>query len=391
MKTNKLLLSLTGTLAALSMNAMAADSIKVGFLTTLSGPASAPGIDQSDAFKLALKMLGGKLGGLPAEMISVDDQFSPDAAKQGADRLLRRDKIDVLTGVIYSNVLLAVTPAAIANKTIVLSSNAGPASIAGQDCSPYFFSVSWQNDAPHEAGGKYMLDKGYKRVALIAPNYPAGKDAATGFKRFYKNDLALEIYPKLGQLDFAAEIAQVRAANVDAIYYFLPGGMGVNFTKQYSASGMDPKIVRVFQGYDADQQMLTIGDLINGVVNTGQWSSDMDNAANKLFVSEFTKAYGRVPSTYASQAWDAAYLLDAAVRNVGGKIEDRDAFIAAIKEAKGFNSVRGEFRFGRNHFPIQTQYARVVTKMPDGKYLNKLVGPVLKDHSDAYIGQCAMK
>jgi len=183
----------------------------------------------------------------------------------------------------------------------------------------------------------------------------------------------------------------LRAANVDAIYYFLPGGMGVNFTKQYSASGMDPKIVRVFQGYDADQQMLTVGDLINGIVNTGQWSSDMDNEANKLFVSEFTKTYGRVPSTYASQAWDAAYLLDAAVRNVGGKIEDREAFIAAIKEAKGFKSVRGDFKFARNHFPIQNQYARVVTKMPDGKYLNKMVGPVLKDHSDAYIGECAMK
>jgi branched-chain amino acid transport system substrate-binding protein len=382
---------LLAALAMMSAQVQAADNIKVGVLTTLSGPASAPGIDQRDAINLAMKLLGNKLGGLPAELITVDDQFSPDAAKQAADRLLRRDKIDVLTGVIYSNVLLAVVPSAIANKTIVVSSNAGPAAIAGKECSPYFFSASWQNDATHEAAGKYMTDKGYKRVALIAPNYPAGKDSAAGFKRFFKGELVAEMYPKLGQLDFAAEIAQVRAAGVDAIYYFLPGGMGVNFTKQYAAAGMSTKIARVFQAYDADQQMLTIGELIEGVVNTGQWSSDMDNEANKRFVTEFTKAYGRMPSMYASQAWDVVGLLDVAVRNVGGKIEDREAFIAAIQAAKGFKSVRGDFRFGRNQFPIQNQYARVVTKGADGKYQNRMVGQVMKDHGDAYIGECAMK
>lgn len=378
-------------LAACCAPAMAASSIKVGFMSTLSGPASAPGIDQRDAFVLALKLMGDKLGGLPAEVIQVDDQFSPDAAKQGADRLLRRDKIDVLTGINYSNVMLAVQPAATANKTVIVSSNAGPAQLAGKECTPYFFSASWQNDAPHEAAGKYMTDKGYKKVALIAPNYPAGKDAAAGFKRFYKTPVAVELYPKLGQLDFAAEIAQIRAAGVDGIFYFLPGGMGVNFAKQYASSGMDPKIARVFQSYDADQQMLTVGDLINGVVNMGQWSYDMNNAANKRFVAEFIKAYNRMPSTYASQAWDVAYLLDAAVKNVGGKIEDRDAFIAAIREAKGFQSVRGNFKFARNQFPIQSQYAREITKGADGKYVNRLVGEVFKDHVDAYVGECSMK
>ena len=251
--------------AAQAGPALAADSIRIGFMTTLSGPASSPGIDQRDAFNLAVKTLDGKLGGIKAEVVTVDDQFSPDAAKQAADRLLRRDKIDVLTGIIYSNVMLAVTPSAFANKTVVVSSNAGPAQLAGKGCSPYFFSASWQNDATHEAGGKLMENLGHKRVALIAPNYPAGTDAAAGFKRFFKGEIALEMFPKLGQLDFAAEIAQLRAADVEAIYYFLPGGMGVNFSKQYSAAGMDPKIVRVFQAYDADQQMLTIGDVIEGV------------------------------------------------------------------------------------------------------------------------------
>jgi branched-chain amino acid transport system substrate-binding protein len=387
----KLLIAALGAaLAGPASWAVAADEIRIGFMTTLSGPGSSPGIDQRDAFNLAIKTLDGKLGGIKAEVITVDDQFSPDAAKQAADRLLRRDKIDVLTGIIYSNVMLAVTPAAFANKTVVVSSNAGPAQLAGKGCSPYFFSASWQNDATHEAGGKLMENLGHKRVALIAPNYPAGTDAAAGFKRFFKGEIALEMFPKLGQLDFAAEIAQVRAANVDAIYYFLPGGMGVNFSKQYSAAGMDPKIVRVFQAYDADQQMLTIGDVIEGVMNVGQWSSDLNNDQNRRFVADFQKEYGRVPSMYASQAYDVAFLLDGAVRKVKGKVEDREAFLAAIKAAD-FKSVRGDFKFDRNQFPIQNQYSRVVTRQPDGKYLNKLVGTVLTNHTDAYGAECPLK
>ena len=375
---------------AIATSAWAASEIKIGFMTTLSGPASAPGIDQRDAFNLAIKTLGGELGGLKANVITVDDQFSPDAAKQAADRLLRREKIDVLTGIIYSNVMLAVAPAAFQNKTVVVSSNAGPAQLAGKECSPYFFSASWQNDATHEAGGQLVTNLGLKKVALIAPNYPAGRDAAAGFKRFYKGEIALEMFPKLGQLDFAAEIAQLRAADVDGIYYFLPGGMGVNFSKQYSAAGMDPKITRVFQAYDADQQMLTIGDVIENVMNVGQWSADMDNPQNKRFVADFEKAYGRVPSMYASQAYDVAFLLDSAVKKVGGKIEDREAFLKAIKAAD-FKSVRGAFRFDRNQFPIQDQYSRVVTKTADGKYVNKLVDKVLSNHTDAYGSACGLK
>lgn len=377
--------------AALAGVANAADSIKIGFMNTLSGPASPPGIDQRDAFNLAMKTLGGKIGGLKAEIEIVDDQFSPDAGKQGVERLLKRDKIDVLTGISYSHIMLAVAPSVFANKTILVSSNAGPAQLAGKECSPYYFSTSWQNDAPHEAAGKYMADKGYKKVAVIAPNYPAGKDAVNGFKRFYKGgEIVTEMFPKLGQLDFAVEIAQLRDASIDAIFYFLPGGMGVNFAKQYAAAGMDPKIARVYQSYDADQQMLVIGPLVEGIVNTGQWSYDIDNAQNKRFVADFIKEYGRMPSTYASQAYDVPFLLDSAVKAIGGKIEDREAFIAAIKKAD-FQSVRGGFKFASNHFPIENEYARVITKLPDGKYVNKMLQTVLKDHVDAYVSQCAMK
>jgi branched-chain amino acid transport system substrate-binding protein len=335
------------------------------------------------------KNLGGKLGGLKAEVIPVDDQFNPDAAKQGADRLIKREKVDILSGFVYSNLLLAVAPSAFASKTIIVSANAGPAQLAGAGCSPYFFSASYQNDATHEAGGKLATDKGYKKVGFIAPNYPAGKDAAAGFKRYFKGELAFELYPKLGQLDFASEIAQMRAAGVDAFYFFLPGGMGTNFIKQYAAAGMDPKIVRIMPAYEADQQMLASGDQIAGVANTGQWSSDMNNDANRSFVGTFLKEYGRQPSMYASQAYDAAFLIDSAVKAIGGKVEDRDALIAALKAAN-FKATRGGFKFANNHFPIQNQYARVVTKGGDGKYVNKMTGSLLIDHVDAYAGECKM-
>src|SRR5450830_1351032 len=354
-----------------SFSAQAADVVKIGFLTTLSGPASAPGVDERHGFTLALKTLGGKLGGVRAEVITVDDQFSPDAAKQGADRLLKREKVDILTGFVYSNILLAVAPAAFASKTVVIS-------------------ASYQNDATHEAAGKLMADKGYKRVAVIAPNYPAGKDASAGFKRFLKKEPAIELFPKLGQLDFATEIAQLRAANIDAVYFFLPGGMGVNFVKQYAAAGMDPKIVRVMPAYDADQQMLSNGDLLAGVANTGQWSADLPNEQNRAFVAAFVKEYGHQPSMYSSQAYDAAMLIDSAVKAVGGKVENREALIAAIKAAN-FKSVRGGFKFAANHYPIQNQYARVITKAADGKYVNNMTQTLMTDHVDAYVGECKMQ
>jgi len=386
---NRIVTMAVAALFASASTTYAAEVVKVGFLTTLSGPASAPGVDERDGFTLALKTLGGKLGGVAAELIVVDDQFSPDAAKQGADRLIKRDKVDILSGFVYSNILLAVAPAAFASKTVVISANAGPAQLAGAGCSSYFFSASYQNDAAHEAAGKLMADKGYQRVAMIAPNYPAGKDAAGGFKRFLKKEPVLELFPKLGQLDFATEIAQLRAANIDALYFFLPGGMGVNFVKQYAAAGMDAKIVRVMPAYDADQQMLSNGDLIAGVANTGEWSSDLPNAENRAFVTAFVKEYGHQPSMFAAQAYDAAMLINAAVKAVGGKVDNREALIAALKAAK-FNSLRGNFKFAANHFPIQNQYARVVTKGADGKYVNHMTATLLSDHVDVYADQCKM-
>ena len=377
------------TVAALPA-AHAADAVKVGFISTLSGPGAALGIDIRDGFNLALKHTGNQLGGRPAEVIVADDQQSPDVARQLADRMIKRDKVDFMTGIVFSNVMLAVGAPTFAAKTFYLSANAGPSQYAGEQCNPYFFSVSYQNDNQHEAVGKTVQDKGFKRVALLAPNYPAGKDALTGFKRFYKGEVVQEIYTKLGQLDYAAELAQVRAAKPDAMYIFLPGGMGINFVKQYVASGMSKDATLFGPGFSADEDVIgAVGAPMLGMFNTSQWAHDLDNAANKRFVADFQKAYGRLPTLYASQGYDAAMLMDAAVRDTKGQLGDKAAVRQALKAAK-FNSVRGSFKFNANQFPIQDYYLRVVTQDTQGRITNRTLGTVFKGHTDAYAAACKM-
>jgi branched-chain amino acid transport system substrate-binding protein len=377
--------------AVSSPPAQAADKVKVGFLSTLSGPSAAIGIDIRDGFNLLLQQNGGKLGGLPAEVATGDDQQNPDTGKQLAERLLKKDRVDFVTGIVFTNVMLAVAPAVFDAQTFLVSANSTPQLYSGEGCSPWFFSTSWQNDGVHEAAGKYVSDKGYSNVVLIAPNYPAGKDALTGFKRFYKGAVADEIYSKLGQLDYAAELAQIRAARPQAVYAFLPGGMGVNFIKQYNAAGLNRQIVLVGPGFSADEDIIkAVGEPMVGMFNTSQWAHDLDNPQNKRFVADFQKRYGRTPTLYASQGYDAAQLIEAAVRDVKGRIEDKEALRKALRAAN-FKSVRGDFKFNVNQVPIQSYYLREVVKEPGGRITNRTVSAVLKAHGDAYAAQCKMR
>ncbi|MEG0920255.1 MAG: ABC transporter substrate-binding protein [Comamonas sp.] len=376
--------------ALLATGAQAADQVKIGMLSTLSGPGAALGIDIRDGFNLAVKHMNGKIGDLPAEVIVADDQQNPEVAKQTAERLLKRDKVDFMTGTVFSNVMLAVGTPAFQNKTFFISPNAGPSQYAGAQCNPYFFNVSQQNDALHEAAGKTMQDKGFKRVALIAPNYPAGKDSIAGFKRFYKGEIGMETYTALSQLDYGAELSKMRAANVDGVYIFLPGGLGVNFIKQFVAAGLPKDMTLYAPGFSADEDVIrAVGDSMLGTFNTTQWAYDIDNAANKKFVADFQKDFGRMPSLYASHGYDAARLMDSAVREVKGKLDDKAALRKAIEAAK-FESVRGAFKFNTNHFPVQDYYLRVVSKDAQGKLTNRTVGTVFKNHQDAYVKECKM-
>lgn len=369
----------------------AAEPVRVGLLSTLSGPGAGLGVDIRDGFQLAVKLAGNKLGGRDAEVIVADDQASPDVGRQTAERLVKRDKVDFMTGIVFSNVMLAVGTPTFAAQTYYISANAGPSQYAGAGCSPYFFSASYQNDNMHEAAGQVVQDKGFKNVALIAPNYPAGKDALTGFKRFYKGAVASEALPALNQLNFSVEIAQLRATKPDAVYIFLPGGMGINFIKQFVGAGLAKDITLFGPGFSGDEDVIkAVGEPMLGMFNTSQWGHDMDNAANKKFVAAFEKEYGRLPTLYAAQGYDAAQLIDAAVRDSKGKLDDKAAVRKALEAAK-FTSVRGNFKFNKNHFPIQDYYMRVITKDAKGRVTNRILGaPVLKNHADAYADSCKM-
>jgi len=377
--------------AGLAVAALAADKVKIGFVSTLSGPSSALGVDIRDAFLLYVKMNGGKLGGLPAEVLVSDDQFKPDVARQLFERNVKRDHVDFMTGVVFSNIMLAALPEAIDNKVIYVSPNAAPSPMAGKDCNPWFFAVSWPNDAYHEAAGEFANQRGLKSVYLVAPNYQAGKDSLAGFKRTFKGQVVGENYTKLGQLDYAAELAEIRAAKPQVLYIFLPGGMGINFIKQFVAAGLGKETMLLLPGFSADQDVIgPVGPAMAGLFNTAHWSPDFTNAANQKFVAEFRKEYKRTPTLYASQGYDDAQLIDATIRATKGNLADKDALRRAMRTAK-FDSVRGPFKFNTNQYPIQNYYVRTVGSDGHGGLINKSFNdPILRDHGDAYVQACKM-
>jgi len=378
--------------ASLSLaGAAQAQSVKVGIAQDLSGPFAALGAEARDGFNLALKQLGGKLGGLKAEIVAQDMAGNPDNARQLVERMVKRDRVDFFTGPIGSNVALAVGPALFAERVFYLSNNAGPSQFAGSQCNPYFFGTAWQNDAYHEAAGKFAASRDFKRVAIMAPNYPAGQDALTGFKRGFGKPVASETFTKLGQLDYAAELAQLRAQNPDALYIFLPGGMGINFVKQFFGAGLSKNTQIIAPGFSGDQDVIrAVGDAMLGMFNTAHWNHDFDNAASRAFVEAFRKEYNRTPSIYAAQAYDVMLMIDVAVRETKGKLDDKNAVRAALKRAS-FKSVRGDFRFGHNQFPVQDYVLRVIRRDDKGEINNRALSKVFEKHVDAYASQCTMK
>ncbi|CAO3443066.1 ABC transporter, substrate-binding protein (cluster 4, leucine/isoleucine/valine/benzoate) [Azospirillum argentinense] len=384
------LLTLASALALLATPA-AADTLKIGMITTLSGPGAGLGIDIRDGFALAVEHAGGKLGGQDTQVIEADDQQKPDVAVGLANRMVERDRAQVVTGVVWSNLALAMLPTLAGGQTFFISPNAGPSQLAGAQCNPYFFNAAYQNDQIHEAVGKHVQDEGFKKVYLMAPNYPAGKDGLAGFKRYYKGAVAGEVYTQVGQLDYAAELAQLKAAAPDAVYVFYPGGMGINFIKQYEQAGLKGAVPLFGPGFSFDQDILAaVGESALGVKNSAQWSPDLDNAANKKFVADFKAKYGRIPSMYAAQGYDTALLIDSAVKAVGGNLKDKDKLRAALASAK-LQSLRGEVAFNTNHYPIHNIYLREVVKGADGAVTNKTVATVFTNHADAYVKDCPMK
>jgi branched-chain amino acid transport system substrate-binding protein len=364
--------------------------VKIGMITTLSTKAGYLGEDIRDGFQLAIDQEGGKLGGIPVELLVEDDTRKPEKGKQIADRYVKKDGIKIMTGIVFSNVAMAVVPKLVREDVIYLSPNAAPSKLAGANCHPNYFSVSYQNDNLDEVVGEYVSKQGHQKVYLLAPNYPAGKDHLAGFKRYFQGEIVAEVYTKLGQSDYAAEIAAIRAASPDAVFFFLPGGMGINFLKQFSQAGLSESIPVYGPAFSFDERILkAVGPAALGVKNGSQWTHDLNNPANQQFVAAFREKYGRTPTLYASQGYDTARLLASALKATGGKVEDLEALHTAIKKAD-FDSVRGNFSFGNNQHPIQDFYIREVIKTEDGGFTNRTLEKVFSNHQDAYAAECKM-
>ena len=377
------------TLAAAAV-AQAQAPMKIGFMAELSGPQGAIGQDQYDAFMMLVQANGGKLGGVPVEILKEDSQLKPEVAVQIVDKLIERDKVPIITGVTFSNVMMAVHKKITEKEVFLIGSNGGPSPIAGAQCSPFFFSTSWQNDQQAEVVGKYATDKGYKRIIALAPNYQAGKDFIAGFKRYYATPLVNEVYTSLSQQDYSAELAQIQAGNPDAVFVFYPGGLGVNFVKQYAQAGLKGKIPLLNTSTVDGINLPAQGDAALGVVTGTFWGPDFANAANRKFVADFEAKYKRIPSQYAAQAYDSAQLIDSALAKVKGNVGDKKGFQVALKAAD-FKSVRGDFKFNTNNFPIQDLHMFEAIKDGQGRYTLKTIATPLKADKDAYFEKCALK
>jgi branched-chain amino acid transport system substrate-binding protein len=364
--------------------------VKIGFVAELSGPPAALGQDMYDAFMLYVEKNGGKLGGVPVQILREDSQLKPEIATQIIDKLIEKDKVPIITGLTFSNVLMAVYKKVVEKEVFLIGSNAGPSPIAGPLCSPFHFHLGAQNDQRAEAMGKHAADKGYRRVYAMAPNYQAGTDFIAGFKRYYKQALLDEVYTPLNQLDFQAELTQLTAAKPDAVYVFYPGGLGVQFVRQWRQAGLSGKIPLLSASTIDGINLPALQEAAVGIAHAGPWGPDFPNASNRRFVAEFEKKYNRLPSEYAAQAYDSAMLLDSAIRKVGGNIGDKKAFMAALRTAD-FPSVRGNFKFNHNNFPIQDLYVFDVIKDSKGRYVHKTLAKTLPSAADAYHAQCPMK
>jgi branched-chain amino acid transport system substrate-binding protein len=388
----KVAITLLAALTLLSGTAQAQDKLKIGLITTLSSPAATAGPEMLDGFKLGIKDSGDGLGGRQIDLIVGDDQLKPDVAVSIARKMLDEDRVQLIAGIIPSNVLLAVAHTVLPRKIPLLSLNAGASQLAGAECSPYFFNLSYQNDQAAEAMALYMQQQGIKNVYLVAANYAAGRDMTSGFKRVFKGEIVGETYTPLPQFDFVAEMAEIRAAKPEAVFFFEQSGSPViNFVKQFAEAGLKGKIPLYGVSFVLDEASLPgMGDAAIGVKSAGYWSTSLDIPASRVFVEHFAAEYHRRPSIFAAVAYDGARLIDAALRKVGGDIGKRDDFLKALAAAD-FASVRGTFRFNTNHYPIQSFYLSEVERDSSGAIVDAYRDKIVDAYADSYVGQCTMR
>ncbi|MBX9700340.1 MAG: ABC transporter substrate-binding protein, partial [Acetobacteraceae bacterium] len=361
----------------------------IGLVAVLTGPQAALGTQLRDGFLQGLRHLDGRLGGLPAEVIVIDDELRPEVAVTKVRTALERDRVDIIVGVVFSNILQAIIRPVTESNTFLISTNAGPSTFAGRGCNPFFFTTSYNNDQVHSVMGQAATDSGYRRVFVMTPNYQAGRDAVAGFRSRFKGEVVDEVFVPLNQLDFSAELAKIAAARPDALFTFMPGGLGVNLVRQYRQAGLAN--IPFLSTFTVDEATLPAQqDAALGFFSAAPWAPNMDNPQNRRFVTDFEAQYAYVPGSYAAQSYDAAMLIDSAIRRVGGRLGDKDALRAAIRAAD-FRSVRGNFRFGTNHYPVQDFWLCRVARRPDGRFQTETVRKVLENDVDPWAAECRMR
>jgi branched-chain amino acid transport system substrate-binding protein len=370
--------------------ATAQQKIKIGFITTLSGPAGIIGKHMKDSVELAIEQLGGKMGGVPVEVIFGDDQFKPDVGVQVAEEMLKKHQVDIMSGIIWSHVMMAVVPVVTGAGKVMVGTNAGASPLAGKACHEQYFSTSWNNDQTPEAMGKFLQEQGINDVYVLAPNYQAGKDMVAGFKRYYKGRIVDEVFTTPGQQDYQAEITQLRAKGPKAAFVFYPGGMGVQFVRQYFQAGLRDRIP-LYSVFTVDETTLpALKESAIGQWETKFWSPDLKVPASEKYVAYFRKKFGYTPSFYGAQSYDGMMLIDSAVRANKGSLKNTKAVIASMRKAN-YDSIRGPFKFNVNHHPIQDFYLLRAEKRPGGDVEMRIQRKVFDDHKDAYYKDCPMK
>ena len=385
----KKLLSAASILALAAVPAWA-EPVKIGMITTLSGPGGYIGEQIRDAMQLAIDLEGGKLGGVEVRLVVEDDGLNPGSGRQVSEKFLYDENIKLLTGIVFSNVAGATVPDIVESGAIYISPNAGPSNLAGAGCHENYFVVSWQNDTLHEATGAAARALGYKTAVALAPNYQAGKDAIEGFKRRFQGDNVIEIFTQLDQTDFASEMAQIRASGAEVVFQFHPGGLGIAFLNQYAQAGLLNQIPMVLSEPSVDGVILNaVGDAAVGLKATTHWNPDFDNDASRRFVAAWKEKHGDRPLTYyAQQSYDTALLMASAFARTGG-LDDIDAFREALRAAD-FESTRGNFAFGPNQHPVQDWYMVDIVAGPDGKPVPVTKEKLLEGIGDVYADQCQM-
>jgi len=370
--------------------AMAQQKIKIGFISTFSGPQGVMGEFMKESVELALDHLGRKVGGLDVEMFYGDDQVKPDVGVQVAEEMLKKHQVDFVSGIIWSNVMMAVVPVVTGANKIMVGSNAGASPLAGSQCNELYFSTSWNNDQTPEAMGKFLQDTGVNDIYVLAPNYQAGKDMVAGLKRYYKGRIVEEIYTKLGQQDYQAEITQLRSKNPKAVFAFYPGGMGIQFLRQYDQAGLRGKLP-LYTVYTVDEISIpAVKDAAVGIYETRYWSPDLKNAPNQKFVNDYRKKYGKLPVFYGAQSYDSIMLIDSAVKATKGNLKDTKALVQAMRKAD-FPSLRGPFQYNVNHHPIQNFYLLKAEKVKSGDIEMHIQKTIFEKHKDSYYQDCKMK